>query len=209
MVVRLVEGCCTSNSIAPGEAWDWRKSYVTETSHWNPEGSTPSRQRLAHGCVSRLRWQLPASCDQYHGKRDGLFISDQSSTGTPACVSRQVDNVLTTSIRKTGYQAHLAFVATHPADVPKWMSMQPPVRGGAPAIIDYAASGSVLRHYIRVPLWCKLHRPRRTKGTVAAHQTFAAVIASRHPAGAMFAISGVWKNNQYRSTCQTRKPSSI
>jgi 5-dehydro-4-deoxyglucarate dehydratase len=27
--------------------------------------------------MSHLRWQLPASCDQYHGKRDGLSIYTQ------------------------------------------------------------------------------------------------------------------------------------
>jgi len=29
---------------------------------------------VVRGCMSRFRWQLPASCDQYHGKRDGLSI---------------------------------------------------------------------------------------------------------------------------------------
>jgi len=30
---------------------------------------------VAHGCMFRLRWQLPVSCDQYHGKQDRLPIS--------------------------------------------------------------------------------------------------------------------------------------
>jgi len=34
---------------------------------------------VAHGCMFRLRWQLPVSCDQYHGKQDRLPIS---RTGT-------------------------------------------------------------------------------------------------------------------------------
>ena len=38
---------------------------------------------VAHGGMSRLRWQLPASCDQYHGKRDGLSISRRSGFQAP------------------------------------------------------------------------------------------------------------------------------
>src|ERR1700757_3863463 len=30
---------------------------------------------VVHGCMSRLRRQLPVSCDQYHGKQDGVPIS--------------------------------------------------------------------------------------------------------------------------------------
>ena len=37
---------------------------------------------VVHGCMSRLRWQLPASCDQYHGKRDGLSISGWPTTAS-------------------------------------------------------------------------------------------------------------------------------
>ena len=38
-----------------------------------------ARLFVVHGCMSRLRWQLPASCDQYHRTQDRLPISQDGN----------------------------------------------------------------------------------------------------------------------------------
>src|SRR5260370_29487111 len=52
-----------SNAGAPGDS-----KLTEETSE------RCARLFVAHGCMSRLRWQLPASCDQYHRTQDRLPI---------------------------------------------------------------------------------------------------------------------------------------
>src|SRR5260370_6090383 len=43
---------------------------------------------VVHGCMSRLRWQLPASCEQYHGKRDGLSVFGRYCRSSPFVFSQ-------------------------------------------------------------------------------------------------------------------------
>ena len=56
--------CSLSNAGAPGDS-----KLTEETSE------RCAKLFVVHGCMSRLRWQLPASCDQYHRSRDRLPIS--------------------------------------------------------------------------------------------------------------------------------------
>src|SRR5260370_8784089 len=59
-----------SNAGAPGDS-----KLTEETSE------RYARLFVAHGCMSRLRLQLPASCDQYHRTQAGLPIPQDRQIG--------------------------------------------------------------------------------------------------------------------------------
>src|SRR3954454_21673053 len=68
----------SSGTPYPARVWEAEYSFGRRRTRGpKPTGETSERcTRLfvVHGCMSRLRWQLPASCDQYHRTQDRLPI---------------------------------------------------------------------------------------------------------------------------------------